>query len=164
MSEVYLENAPAAARIQHIQYRAFNGKSSNLTRTPNTRGKFVNIKDIDFNNMPLGEMLVIRPTAWAGQVHIFNGWLDMPLLLGDIIYNGRDVITTLEFFIGGKVTIGSENVVLVNSQRSVRQYSTTDEASPKDVARAIFEVFRELIIYKNREDGMKTTGGLGIRG
>lgn len=164
MSEVYLENAPVAARIQQILYKAHNGKLSTLNKSANPNPDFVEMKSIDLINMPLGAMYIIRPTDRVGQVQLFNGWANMPLYLGDIVCNGKDVLSTLEFFIGGRVTIGSQNVVVINNERSVQHYNSNNRISPLDVTRAIFEGVRCLMTHKNREDGMKITGGLGIRG
>jgi hypothetical protein len=153
------------ARMQRIHYRAFNRKFTDFSNRPNA-GKVVDINSLDLQFMQLSSW-VIRRTRMVGKVEVFTAYEGMPLYLGDIIYNGTDVLTTIEFSIGGVVTVRDEIIATIDAERciTVREDLSNNNNKAVQVIKRIISICQAILaIPVDRESGMKVEGGLGMKG
>ena len=118
-----MKNIEPVARIQSIQQISYNGRGSGYTGTSplfNT-AEAVRLSEVDFDFLSL-EMLVFRPTSVPGTYMRMKAHYNMPLYVGDIVYNGSYIVSALEFFIGGRVGINSGCSVSIVNDRFVADY------------------------------------------
>jgi hypothetical protein len=118
-----MNNAEPVARIFDIQQISYSGKGSNYAGTSSSFNNIETVKlsEVDFNFLSL-EMLIFRPTALLGTFMRMKAHKDIPLYVGDIVYNGTDIVSAIEFFIGGRVGINSSTSVEIVNERSVADY------------------------------------------
>lgn len=111
------------ARIQDIQVLSFNGHASTYSGTSSSfnQSEVIRIGQVDFDFLSL-EALVFRPTSVVGTYVRMKASRNMPLFIGDIIYNGTYVISSIEFFIGGRTSIYSGCSCVITTERSVNQH------------------------------------------
>lgn len=160
-------SAEPVARVQSIAYKSANDKWKNCDNYQRRKGELVEIKKLDLYSMKL-DIWVLRPTNVPGKVALFSGYVNMPLYIGDIIYNGGSIISAIEFFIGGRAGINQQMVVSINSERTIRSYRYTEKAY--ELMTTIYDITIGLIPLMGRKLPerpleIQTNGGvMGIKG
>jgi hypothetical protein len=150
------------ARIVDMQVISYNGGGSPYSGMSSSFNKpeVVRISQVDFDFLSL-EALVFRPTSVVGTYVRMKARRGMPLFLGDIVYNGTYVISCLEFFIGGRVSLNSSASCVIDTERSVVQHH-------KSAARTALERARSWSPQKHQYKQpleIQTNGGtMGIKG
>lgn len=131
-----MEYLEPVARLFDVQIRGLSGKgSSAFGGNNNLKNNYETICEdqIDFlftsDNSNL-EISIFRPKRLLGvlipnQYEKIPSCKDLPLFVGDIIFNGTDIFSMIEFFIGGRVALNPKAAVVVTGERSVSPFSKT---------------------------------------
>ena len=102
-----------AIRYKHKKYTGTSSKFNNIEAV------LLSEDDLDFLVL---EMLVFRPTCLVGRFMRMKAYSNMPLYVGDIVYNGTGIVSLIEFFIGGRVGINSSSSVVIVAERLVKNF------------------------------------------
>ena len=121
-----MSNIEPVAKIKDIKQISYNGYASQYTGKSMSFNtvEAVKLSEVDFDFLSL-EMLLFRPTAVADTYIRMKAQQDMPLYVGDIVYNGLSIVSLIEFFIGGRVGVSPGAAVAIFSERSVVNYHSS---------------------------------------
>ena len=160
-----MNNEPIA-RILDIKYV---GRKDQFVSKPN-EGRIIPATHINYHGLHKG-LTIIRPTGVTTEVKCLSGWVNMMLYWGDIIQTGDDVLMSIEFLIGGRVSINRSSLALLNSNRSI---SPVFDETLANLPRLIYEsaaFFIPLMPSAAKDDMRKMSeplwiksNALGIRG